>query len=388
MLPPVASAPPEGQREQAGEIDAISDGAPEEPERITILCVGDVMAHSTQYKAQYDSKTKVYNFDDNFQFVAPYITEADLALCNLETVFAGGKPQGYPAFNAPDELADSLKNAGFDVALLSNNHILDQGVKGLQRTLSIAHKVGLETAGAHEKGSRSFSLVYAGDIRVGLVSYTYETPSIGGRRTLNGNYIPESAFPLLNSFSYENLDADLEEIRTSIKDAREAGAEIIVCYFHWGSEYQRSQGKEQERIADEIASAGADIIFGSHPHVVQPVTLLTDELTGRKTAVFFSMGNFISNQRAETLDNKYTEQGVIARVSLSLTRSTGEISDYDASVVPLWVDRYTDGRTRYAIVPLDEDMETNPALKASGHLDRARGALADLTSLIGEEYMH
>jgi len=141
------------------------------------------------------------------------------------------------------------------------------------------------------------------------------------------------------------------------------------------------------RIAREVAGLGADIIFASHPHVVQPVEILTDGDTGRRTAVFYSMGNFISNQRTETLNNRYTEQGIIAKVSVSIMRSTGEITDYQVSAIPVWVDRYRTDRMRYAIVPLDGGMAENAALKQSGHLDRARTALSDLKSLIGEEYL-
>ncbi len=383
MFPPIASVP----AETAAEAELLPEPLPEEPVTVSIACVGDVMVHSTQYKAQYDSKTGAYDFDDNFQYVENYIKEADLSLFNLETVFAGGSPQGYPAFNAPDGLADSLKKAGFDVAFISNNHILDQGVKGLMRTLSVLHEKGIDTTGAYREGGRTFSLHHAGGVRIGLVSYTYETPSINGMRTLNGNFIPESARPLFNSFSYEDLDSDIAGIGQAISDAREAGAEIVVCYFHWGEEYQREPGREQMRIAREVAGLGADIIFASHPHVVQPVEILTDGDTGRRTAVFYSMGNFISNQRTETLNNRYTEQGIIAKVSVSIMRSTGEITDYQVSAIPVWVDRYRTDRMRYAIVPLDGGMAENAALKQSGHLDRARTALSDLKSLIGEEYL-
>ena len=99
----------------------------EEDIELSIVCVGDVMVHRSQIASQYNREDGSYNYDNNFEYVKKYIEEADLALCNVETTFAGGTPSGYPSFNAPDALADSLARAGFDVAITSNNHLYDKG---------------------------------------------------------------------------------------------------------------------------------------------------------------------------------------------------------------------------------------------------------------------
>jgi poly-gamma-glutamate capsule biosynthesis protein CapA/YwtB (metallophosphatase superfamily) len=381
IFPPFPSAP---------EKTVIIEPAPipaEQPISISISCAGDVMAHSTQYKAQYNSSTGKYDFTDNFQYVKTYIEQADLALFNLETVFAEGAPSGYPAFNAPDSLADALSVSGFDVALMSNNHLLDQGTKGLTRTLSVVRDAGMIPAGARNEGDKAYTMVNVKGVLIGIVSYTYETPMINGRKTLNGNYIPEKALELFNSFNYSDLEKDLEKISGTIEAAKANGAQIIICYFHWGEEYQRAPNQWQEKMATAAADLGADVIFASHPHVIQPVDLLTNKETGKKTAVFYSMGNFISNQREETLNNRFTEQGLLAEVSLSILKSTGEITDYKAEALPLWVDRYSDGKTHYAIIPLDQNLDQNPTLIDSGHQERARNALLDIRKLIDPAYL-
>ena len=360
----------------------------EEAVSIGISAVGDVMVHKPQIPAQYDSATGAYNFDNNFEYVKKYIEKADLALCNLETTFAGGTYTGYPVFNAPESLAEALKKAGFDVALTANNHIMDKGLSGMKRTLEITRDAGLETTGTHLDGEKDYTILDVKDVKIGIVAYLYETPEIGAVSTINGNQISAEAWSLLNTFSYNTLDEDLEKVKKSIQDARADGAEIVVCYFHWGEEYQRSPNEYQQYMAMEAASYGADVIFASHPHVLQGMEMLTDDATGRKVPVFYSMGNFISNQRTETLDNRYTEQGIIAEVQLEYMKSTKQVLSVSMDAVPLWVDKYKrSGKDVYTIVPLDDTLQENPSLAESGHLSRAQQALNDIRDLLGEEYI-
>ncbi|MBR0598051.1 CapA family protein [Sinanaerobacter chloroacetimidivorans] len=360
----------------------------EQPISLKISAVGDVMVHKPQIPAQYQSETNSYSFDNNFQYIKKYIESADLALCNLETTFAGGTYSGYPVFNAPESLANALKNAGFDVALTSNNHIMDMGLSGMKRTLEICRSAGLQTAGTQLEGEKNYTIVDVKNVKIGIVAYTYETPSANGRTTINSNYVPEDALDLFNTFNYNTLDEDLGKIQASIQAARDQGAELIICYYHWGEEYQRSPNDYQLYIARQSVKFGADLIFASHPHVLQGLELLTDETSGKKVPVFYSMGNLLSNQRTETLDNRYTEQGMIAEVDLEYMKSTGQILTVQMGAVPTWVDKYKSrGKDVYAVIPLDQSLEENPDLKASGHLSRAKQALADVVSLLGNEFI-
>lgn len=358
---------------------------PESPVALRIICAGDVMVHETQLKAQYNSGTGAYDFSDNFQYVAKYIQEADLALCNVETTFSGGTPTGYPSFNAPDILAQNLAEVGFDVALTANNHYLDKGIAGMNRTLDILRAQGFVTAGTKKEGEKGYSMVEVQGVKIAVIAYTYETQPINGRRTVNGIYIPESVLPLLNSYSYEYLDQDLVEVKTNVDAARADGADLVILYFHWGEEYQNSANTWQRSIAKQLGEMGPDIIFGSHPHVIQEAETITNS-AGKQIPVFYSMGNFISNQRAETLSNRYTENAILAGVELEYMVSTGELVSIDWDVQPMWLDRYSSGgKNVYALIPLNADLDSNPALQASGHLSRAKQSLEDAKKMYGED---
>lgn len=355
---------------------------------LTLMCVGDVMVHKSQIPSQYDASTGLYNYENNFQYIKPYIKQADLALCNVETTFAGGTPTGYPSFNAPDALADALADAGFNVGLTSNNHLHDKGLKGMKRTLRVLRDRGLATVGSRLPWERNFVIMNVKDLKVAIVSYTYETHKYQGKKTINGVVLSQEAADLVNSYDYDFLDQDLKKVEKSIADARKAGADIVVVYHHWGEEYQRKANPWQKKIAQETVSMGADVIFASHPHVLQEVEYLINEETGKKVPVFYSMGNIISNQRAETLNNRYTEQGMIARVNLSFDPNIGEISDISADAMITWVDKYkSSGKDVYAIIPLDSELEGNPTLKASGHLRRALQAADDAEAVVGSEFV-
>lgn len=406
-----------------------------EPEEIslTIRCVGDIMGHLSQLMANYDSSTGAYDFSGDYAYVKQYIQEADLALGNVETTFLGdGDYKGYPYFNSPDQLATDIAAAGFDVALFSNNHILDTKLEGLQRSLTVLREAGMQTSGARKDQESRVTLVPAGGIDIGVASYTYETGLYQGLRTLNGSIMPQGAENYINSFRPYALEEDLGTIALDIQSLKDQGADIVVVYFHWGNEYQRNADAVQKEMAQFTAEAGADIIFASHPHVVQEIEeiVLQEEIEEipaeepaveeeswilgfrrmfglekeeveeepvdegptiktRVVPVFYSMGNFISNQREETLDNRYTEQGMIASVSLTYVPTTGEIKNVNTRFIPTWVEKYNkSGKTEYAIIPLVGDFRENPELTASGHTGRAEQALTDMLDLIGGEYLY
>jgi poly-gamma-glutamate synthesis protein (capsule biosynthesis protein) len=369
------------------ESDIIEEVA-EEPVSFRILCAGDVMVHAPQINAQHDAVTGTYDFSNNFEYVKTYISDADLALCNLETTFGGEPYTGYPMFSSPDSLADAIADAGFDAVFTSNNHMMDRGAAGLRRTLEVSREAGLKTAGSHLEGETPSPVIRSAGLNVGLVSFTYETPRSGKNRTLNGIRVSDELEPLINSFGYEDLDGDLNRVAGEIKRTRDDGAELVICYFHWGDEYKRSPNGYQQYIASRAAISGADIIFASHPHVPQGVEYLYPS-PKRAVPVFYSLGNFISNQRLETRDNRYTEQGLTAIVDLQFMRSAGSIEQIEAKALPTWVDKYrSGGKDVYAIVPLTGDFENNPPLLTSGHADRARQALLDCEALLGEDYVY
>lgn len=359
---------------------------PELPVSLEIVCVGDIMVHEPQIPSQFDSATGTYDYTNNFQYIKPYIEKADLALGNFEGTFGGAPYKGYPAFSAPDELASALKGAGFDVIITANNHMTDRGHEGVLRTLDVLEEQKLVIAGSRrDSADPRYALTTVEGITIGVVAYTYETSGSGPEVFINGSFIPERTAALLNSFSYNRLDGDMAKIGETMTAARDAGAELVILYLHWGEEYQQTPNQWQRTIAEKAAAElGADIIFASHPHVLQEMTLIPGKNPEQKVPVFYSMGNFISNQRQETLQNRFTEQGMIARVNLEFMKSTGTITSIGIEATPTWVDRYKrNGKTVYEIIPLDDQMETNPALMESGHLQRARQAREDIHGLLG-----
>lgn len=351
---------------------------------ISILCVGDVMSHSPQTSAQYDASTGTYNYDENFQYVKPYIESADLALCNVETTFAGKPYTGYPAFCSPETLATTLADAGFDIGITSNNHMADTGYKGVIRTQQILQEEGLMTVGSVLKpDDPRYIIKEVEGIKIGVVAYTYETGTGEGGVSINGTNVSSDTAAVINSFNFNTINSDLEKIKKDIDGAKEAGAQVVIVYYHWGEEYQDAPNGHQVNLAQKTADMGADIIFASHPHVLQKAEYLTVTGSKKQVPVFYSMGNFISNQRTETLGKPRTEQGVMAQVTLSYMDGVG-ITMLVMDAMPTWVDKYSaGGSVEYRIIPLDENLDSNDALKTSGHLSRAQAAREDANGILG-----
>ena len=273
-------------------VPAVITPEPEpEPVEILISAVGDIMVHKMQLDAQYNSTTKEYDFTNNFKYVAPYIQRADLALANLETTLAGQARifTGYPMFNTPDALADALKGAGFDVISTSNNHTYDRGKDGVIRTIEVLEDRGLDVIGTRKTvEDESFKIIDVKGIQVGLSAYTYETPSSNGQKALNGIPVSRDAQELIDSFNYQQLERDISKMVQRTELMRDRGAEVVVFFMHWGTEYARQPNTYQKQIAEALVDAGVDIIFGSHPHVIQPIELISTS-SGRQGVVVYSM---------------------------------------------------------------------------------------------------
>ncbi|WZL71468.1 CapA family protein [Clostridiaceae bacterium 35-E11] len=325
---------------------------------IQITAVGDVMVHGPQLRAQYKQALKGYDFRNNFKFVKPYIEDADIALCNLETTFAGEKLgySSFPQFNTPDALGDALKDTGFDVIITANNHTLDKGRQGVFRTIHVLKKLGLNIIGTQDtQEEENFIIKEIKNTKVGMIAYTYETPRNGGHKTLNALKMPKDLENHINTFHYDTMKEDLEEMHQEIKRMKEDGAEIIVFYLHWGNEYQQQPNEQQRRMAQALASFGVDIIFGSHPHVLQPIEWIQQKEGSKNTLIVYSMGNFLSNQRYEIMKNRYTEDGIIVNVIFNKDLDNNSLSLKEVSYTPTWVHKYLeDGKRVYEVLPLTD----------------------------------
>jgi poly-gamma-glutamate synthesis protein (capsule biosynthesis protein) len=317
--------------------------APESPkppriELLTISAVGDVMMHDGQLIAGLNPKSGEYDFRPFFAEVKEIVSVADIAVANLETTLAGKDRRftGYPMFNSPDEYAEALKDAGFDVITTANNHSLDRFASGAVRTLDVLDRYGLVPTGtARDQEERDrIPTVEKKDIRVAFLAYTYGT---------NGIPIPPGKEYLVNLIDPKTIEAD-------VRRARETGADVVVTSLHFGNEYQRQPSPEQRQLAEQVAAMGVDIILGSHTHVLQPAETL---ITGsgdreREHLVIYSMGNFISAQKPP-----YRDSGVIWTVTLEKNFETGRTRIAKAEFVPTWVHRYSVGkRPQYRVLPV------------------------------------
>jgi len=347
---------------------------------LQLLCVGDIMYHQPQLNSA-NNGDGTYSFDEEYTYIKPYIEKADLAICNLETTFGGEPYTGYPTFSTPDNLAATLKSVGFDVAATANNHVNDRGLAGIDRTLSVLAAENFAVTGSRSgEGMPRWTEYAIKEVRVGVLAYTYQTPSAPGSISINGSYISNEVAARLNTFGYEDVEAEIAKIQQQVLEMKNAGIDIVVLYMHWGEEYQLFANSYQRYFAEKLsANPDIDVIFGSHPHTLQEM-----EVYSERVPVFFSLGNFLSNQRMETLNNRYTETGAIGRVELEFDREKKSILRISAKAVPTWVEKYSkNGRNRYYIIPLDENLEANPELTASGHLQRAQNARNDAVERLG-----
>lgn len=343
-----------------------------QPIELTISCVGDIMAHNPQLSAAQNDGD--YDFSEYFKYVKKNIKKSDLALYNLETNFSGEPYTGYPEFSAPDELANALKKAGFDVALNANNHTFDQEIEGLERTTETVKNEGMDITGSRTNVRNDSYLVKdVKGVKVGIVATTLDDDS------------NEEEEDLINAIDTDNYDEDMKALKKNIKRAKKEGAEIVICYFHWGDKYTHTVDDTQKEVAEKAVKYGADAIFGSHPHVLQEID--TIKYKGKKVPVFYSLGNFISNHRRDTIDSKDSEQGMIAKVSFKFDPKKKEITSIKYKYVPTWVDKYygDDGDTHYVIIPLTKKFKDNETLETSGHLEDAEEALEIIKSTVKPE---
>lgn len=328
----------------------------------TIAATGDVLMHMPVVNSGLRGDG-TYNFDHVFKYLSAYSSAADYAVANLETTLAGTDNgyaySGYPCFNCPDEIVDGVINAGFDMLLTANNHTYDTRSVGMMRTLSVIEEKGIESLGTMATAETPKYLVeQINGIQIGLICYTYETADdYPDRPSLNTILVSSDDAQCLNSFDYSQLDAFYSEMTTHIENMKAEGAEGIVLFIHWGDEYQLAPNENQKAIAQKMCDLGIDVIVGGHPHVVQPMELLTSSTDPlHKTVCLYSMGNAISNQNRNNISstpNGHCEDGMLFSVTFT-KYSDGTVALENTDVLPTWVNwQDTAASSKYSIVPLD-----------------------------------
>lgn len=281
--------------------------------QITLLFVGDLMQHQAQIDVAKRSDNS-YDYSASFQFIKQEIKKADLAIGNLE-VTLGGKPyRGYPTFSAPDEFLYAIHEAGFDILTTANNHCLDRGSRGGKRTIKMLDSLGIYHLGTYcdtvSHDTRHPLIINVKGFKLAFIAYTYAT-----------NGIKASAPFFVNYLDKKQIEQDIHEAKAHQPDA-------IIALPHWGNEYQTIPSKAQRELSEWLLDNGVTHIIGSHPHVVQPLELLTDSITGDKKTVAYSLGNFISNMSAP-----HTDGGIIVKLTLEKEKGKSSLKDYSYSFV-------------------------------------------------------
>ncbi len=256
--------------------------------RISFLAAGDNIIHENVYTdARNRAKNgEKYNFIDMYDGIADIIREADISLINQESPICGEELtiSGYPAFNSPDEAGDTLIDLGFDIVNIANNHMLDKSERGYRNHLDYwkerEDKILMIGGYYNREDYENIRIIEKKGISIALISYTYAT----------NNPAPSSSSELIVPYINES------EIVRMTKKADEL-ADLVFVVMHWGGEDENSfkPSKSEYSLAQAITDAGADVILGMHPHVIQGMDWYTAS-DGSKTLVVYSLGNLISTQ--------------------------------------------------------------------------------------------
>ncbi len=321
-----------------GEVSPVADiPAPvAQPKQIRLIFVGDIMAHDTQLAIAKKNGTaeEPYNFRPQFAHVK-HLLQGDIVAGNFETVVTGKKPYvGYPNFSSPDSLPAALKDANFNLLFLANNHILDRGIPAGHRTREYLQSQGFATAGIGvSRDALQLPIMEVQGVKIGFINRTYGSNVPISKAQASSVHVPLTTDP---------------GVAEDVQALRNAGVDFVVASYHWGPEYVAKPSSAQVKAADIALEAGVDAIIGHHPHILQPMEMVTKN--GKNQFIAWSLGNFVSGQRTQP-----RERTVVLAMDLS-TDAQGKVVMQRISVAPLWVDMVRNERvrilpTRFGMLP-------------------------------------
>lgn len=307
-----------------------------------LMFTGDLMCQGRQQEA---AKTEdgTYIFNDSFNMVKDIFSEADFVAGNLETLLSNTSPYmseekalgGMPHCNGPSTYLDALKYAGFDALVTSNNHITDNGERGILQTLDLLEEYKFANTGAfRNKEEQRFIIVDVNGIKIALMSYSEK---FNGKDITLDEDVRET---MINRYTKEAVEKD-------VKDAKAMGAEYIIAYNHWGVEYTNDYNEDQAKSAQDMADAGVDFIIGSHPHALQTSEVIKTK-DNREVPVVYSLGNFVSHQYKPVTKDNFI-------LTLNLKRDKdGKVYLANEGYIPCYVfEEYND--TPYLVTPISKD---------------------------------
>ncbi|NLH36828.1 MAG: CapA family protein [Thermotogaceae bacterium] len=310
---------------------------------ITFSFVGDVMFHTPILS--YAQNGNGYDFKPIFSHVKSIIEKADVAFCNLETTLGGTPYTGYPRFSSPDQVVDALIYSGFDVVNVANNHMIDKGWKGLKHTIEKIRWNGLASIGGRlSPDEKRYTLVNVNGVRVAFASFTYAT---------NGLTIPKEY-----AYMFDYIDEGT--ISQTVKEMRKV-SDVVVVHLHFGQEHMTKPTDAQRKVAAVCIDNGADMVIGTHPHVLQSVEFV--EKDGKRKMIAYSLGNFLSN-----MDQRNTDAGVILNVTYDTTEGV-----IDINPVSTWRHRYTkNGKLNFRVIPVETFLKNPDELLTNEDIKRLK----------------
>lgn len=250
--------------------------------KVSFVAVGDNLIHDTVYEQAAARSSGGYDFTDAYERIAEYIEKPDVAIINQETIISTEhNVSSYPMFNSPVEVGEEMLEIGFDVFNIATNHSLDCGEKGLISAINFWKNKNAITCGAY-LNAEDMSNIPTHEVNGVRIAY------LGFTDSANGLSLPSDSDVILVRAADESL------LQQRIIKAKEI-ADVVIVSAHWGNEYTHEPTDSQRELAEKLAMWGADVIIGTHPHVIQPVEYITNQ-DGRKTLVAYSLGNFISAQ--------------------------------------------------------------------------------------------
>lgn len=325
----------------------------------TIRTAGDFVIHDVVFQsaaklAKQTNSSDPFNFRPMLNLIRDQLENADFTVTNVDGSM-GGKQyykygySGYPQFNTPPHILYALVDAGVDMLTLANNHMLDGWFDGLMAEIANVEKVGLKHVGANRSAEeKNTPVVYEiNGIKVGFMNYTVSLNEMD-KKGVDSRALEFGVNATKNS-----------DPKKDAKALRDAGADVIVCYMHWGKEYEEMPDDNQKKLANILVASGCDVIVGGHPHVVQYATWLsgTNQFgEAQQTLCVYSLGNFLSDQRLALRDG-----GILFDFTIQ-EQADGSFSIINPSYLPTWVWRTGDKENGYdySVVPIGKYLDTRP----------------------------
>ena len=282
---------------------------------LSMIMAGDNLIHSSIYK-DASTGTNSYNFTPMYELIKPIVSKYDVAYYNQETIL-GGKELGvsdYPAFNSPQEVGDAMIDAGFNLVSLATNHTMDSGEDAVLKSREYWNsKDDVLAVGSYSSFDEKdeVNIVTKNNITYTMLNYTYGT---NGINVPNGKEYLVNVWPTDLTINDVNSDTEYQNYKKQVKEDIEKvrdKVDVLIVAMHWGVEYTHEPTEYEKDMANYLAELGVDIVIGTHPHVIQPITWIDD------TLVIYSLGNLISAQYQDDNYNKMV--GLLTSLEINKT---------------------------------------------------------------------